>query len=165
MSGVRRGGFALPAAILLLVVFSALGAFLVNISTQQQVGSAEDVLGERAYQAAYAGMEWVRYQVWNTGACPASTTWNGSAGNSSSQSFAGSATLTPFYATVECRTVAATDLAGVPTSVFEVRVTACNRPAAAEPRCAPADPAAGNANASSATLGYVERQLTGLISR
>lgn len=162
----KRAGFALPSAIFLLVILAALGAFILNISTSQHIGMALDVQGERGYQAGYAGMDWVRYQVWNNAACPANTTWNGNATNSSSLSFAGTQTLGDFRATIECRQLASTDVVGVNTLVFEVRVTACNKPQAVEPRCPPADPAATtpNPNPNSSTFSYVERQLGGLIS-
>lgn len=55
-------GFAIVSAIFILVVLAALGAFIVNISTNQQIGSAIDVQGVRAYQAARAGIEWGLYQ-------------------------------------------------------------------------------------------------------
>ena len=56
-------GFALVSAIFILVVLAALGAFMVNISTNQHIGSALDVQGVRAYHAARAGIEWGVYQV------------------------------------------------------------------------------------------------------
>jgi len=59
----RLRGFAIVSAIFILVVLAALGAFIVNISTSQQIGSALDVQGVRAYQAARAGIEWGLYQV------------------------------------------------------------------------------------------------------
>lgn len=71
MSGTRRSGmrvdkamrgFSLPAAIFLLVVLAVLGAAVVTVSTTQQIGSALDVQGTRAYQAARAGIEWGLYQ-------------------------------------------------------------------------------------------------------
>jgi MSHA biogenesis protein MshP len=52
------GGFATIVALFLLVVLAALGAFMVSISTSQQVGSAQDIQGTRAYWAARAGLEW-----------------------------------------------------------------------------------------------------------
>jgi MSHA biogenesis protein MshP len=70
-------GFALPAAIFLLVILTALGAFILNISTSQQLGLALDIRGERAWQAANAGMEWVRYKLASnpsSPSCPANTT-------------------------------------------------------------------------------------------
>ena len=63
---VRRAGqrgFALPSAIFLLVILSALAAFMVHFSTTQSVTSAQDVQGSRAYQAARAGTEWALYKV------------------------------------------------------------------------------------------------------
>ena len=77
----RSRGFALVSAIFLLVVLAALGAFIAVVSTTQQIGSALDLQGAKAYQAARAGIEWGSYQVWalnparNTGACPAATSF------------------------------------------------------------------------------------------
>lgn len=51
-------GFAAISAIFLLVVLAALGAFMVSISSSQQLSSAQDVQGSRAYWAAQAGLEW-----------------------------------------------------------------------------------------------------------
>lgn len=70
-------GFLLPAAIFLVVILAALGAYAVNISTLQQASSAQDVQGARAYQMARAGVEWAAFQVLapgtaNLGNCPAS---------------------------------------------------------------------------------------------
>jgi len=59
-------GFVLPSAIFLLVILAALAAFLVTISTTQNVTSAQDAQGARAYQAARAGIEWGLYQVLDT---------------------------------------------------------------------------------------------------
>jgi MSHA biogenesis protein MshP len=56
-------GFAIVSAIFILVVLGALGAFIVSVTTGQQIGSALDFQGVRAYQAARAGIEWGIYQV------------------------------------------------------------------------------------------------------
>ncbi|MDP3037632.1 MAG: hypothetical protein Q8N07_07865, partial [Rhodocyclaceae bacterium] len=77
-------GFAIVSAIFILVVLAALGAFILNISSSQQIGSALDVQGVRAYQAARAGVEWGLYQVNSFGAPPAAaspTAYNFSYGN------------------------------------------------------------------------------------
>ncbi|HYD78408.1 MAG TPA: pilus assembly PilX N-terminal domain-containing protein [Paucimonas sp.] len=58
-----RRGFSILSALFLLVVVSALGVFLVTISSTQQQTSAQDILGARAYQAARAGIDWGAYQV------------------------------------------------------------------------------------------------------
>ncbi|OGV77778.1 MAG: hypothetical protein A3I83_04805 [Methylotenera sp. RIFCSPLOWO2_02_FULL_45_14] len=53
-----QSGFAIIAAIFLLVVLAALGAFMVTFSNTQHLTSAQDVQGSRAYWAARAGLEW-----------------------------------------------------------------------------------------------------------
>jgi MSHA biogenesis protein MshP len=71
----RQRGFSIVSAIFLLVVLSALGAFMLTFSNVQQMTSAQDVQGSRAYQAARAGIEWGAYQILqNSGSCAASTT-------------------------------------------------------------------------------------------
>jgi MSHA biogenesis protein MshP len=51
-------GFAAIAAIFLVVVLAALGGFMVTFSNTQQLTSAQDLQGTRAYWAARAGLEW-----------------------------------------------------------------------------------------------------------
>ncbi len=51
-------GFAAIAAIFLVVILAALGAFMVTFSNTQQLTSAQDIQGSRAYWAARAGLEW-----------------------------------------------------------------------------------------------------------
>ncbi len=58
-----QAGFTMVTAIFILLVMASLGAFVVNISTTQQMASAQDVQGARAYQAARAGIEWGLYRV------------------------------------------------------------------------------------------------------
>jgi MSHA biogenesis protein MshP len=72
-------GFLLPAAIFLLVILAALGAYALNISSTQQATSKQDIQGSRAYQAARAGLEWAIFQVLIPGTanlvnCPTPTT-------------------------------------------------------------------------------------------
>ncbi|MDD3379904.1 MAG: hypothetical protein PHD68_01625 [Rugosibacter sp.] len=155
----RMQGFSIVTAIFILVVLAALGAFIVSISTNQQIGTALDIQGVRAYQAAKSGVEWGLYQVEsvsvynfsygdgtpvamavgnanpNTRACPASPA-----------SFAPAApTLAGFTVTVTC---AATDDVNNGPTVFRVVSTACNQPAAgACPNNAPTSP------------DYVERRI------
>ena len=54
----RENGFAIVSAIFILVALAALGAFIAVVSSSQHVGSALDVQGARAYQAARSGTEW-----------------------------------------------------------------------------------------------------------
>ena len=64
-------GFAAIAAIFLVVVLAALGGFMLTFSNTQQLTSAQDVQGSRAYWAARAGLEWGVVQVLPAAApCP-----------------------------------------------------------------------------------------------
>lgn len=56
--GERQRGFAAVAAIFLVVVLAALGGFMLTFSNTQQMTSAQDLQGSRAYWAARAGLEW-----------------------------------------------------------------------------------------------------------
>lgn len=69
-------GFAAIAAIFLVVVLAALGGFMLTISNTQQLTSAQDLQGVRAYWAARAGLEWGASGVRasSTGSCAAPTT-------------------------------------------------------------------------------------------
>ena len=55
---IRQRGFAAIAALFVLVVLAALGAFMVSISSSQQITAAQDINGSRAYWASRAGLEW-----------------------------------------------------------------------------------------------------------
>jgi MSHA biogenesis protein MshP len=77
MKTTKQQGFLLPAAIFILVILAALGAYALNITSVQQSTSLQDTQGTRAYQAARTGVEWAAYQVLNPGSstlvnCPAS---------------------------------------------------------------------------------------------
>lgn len=56
-SHAKQYGFAAIAAIFLVLGLAALGAFMVSFSNTQQLTSAQDVQGSRAYWAARAGLE------------------------------------------------------------------------------------------------------------
>lgn len=107
-------GFAIVAAVFILVVLSALGAFILNISNNQQIGSALDVQGVRAYQAARAGIEWGLYRQLQQSSCVASASFVPAA-----------TTLNGFTVTVSC--VATADASGGPT-VYAITSTACTQP-------------------------------------
>ena len=70
----RQQGFAAIVAVFLVVVLAALGAFMVTFSNTQQLTSAQDVQGSRAYWAARAGLEWGGSSAVAASACPASPT-------------------------------------------------------------------------------------------
>ena len=56
-------GFALVAAIFLLVIIAAMGAFAVSLSANAHATGAIAVMGARAYEAARTGIEWAAFQV------------------------------------------------------------------------------------------------------
>src|SRR5450830_1380720 len=60
MSRIQQAqrGFAAIAAIFLVVILAALGAFMLTFSNTQHLTSAQDIQGSRAYWAARAGLEW-----------------------------------------------------------------------------------------------------------
>lgn len=70
----HQRGFAAVAAIFLVVVLAAMGGFMVSISNTQQLSSAQDVMGTRAYWAAKGGLEWGIAAANAASACPASPT-------------------------------------------------------------------------------------------
>jgi MSHA biogenesis protein MshP len=148
-------GFAIVSAIFILVVLAALGAFILNISSNQQIGSALDVQGVRAYQAARAGLEWGVYKVQSTAAYNfghTSTDPNTRACPATPVSFSPTApTLSTFTVTVTCTTT--TDPSGGPT-IYTIQSIACT-PANATGNGCP------NINATATAPGpfYIERRL------
>jgi len=138
----RQKAFALPSAIFLMVILAGLAAFLVSVSTQQQVGHAADIQGGRAYQAARAGMEWGAFNFLRNGFnCPASASFSPGGG------------LAAFTVTVTC-TGGTNDEAGVIINSARIVATACNQPTGGG--VCPNDTPGTN---------YVERQITVLVGR
>lgn len=71
----RQRGFSLVTAIFLLVILAMLGAFMVTLSTTQNVTSAQDYQGSQAFRAARAGIEWGVASIKTlVTSCPAPTT-------------------------------------------------------------------------------------------
>ncbi len=70
----RSPGFTLIGAIFILVVLSVAGVFMINLAGVQRATTNAAFLSARAYQAAYAGVEWAVYEAENTpSVCPADT--------------------------------------------------------------------------------------------
>lgn len=68
-------GVAIVVAIFLLMLFAALGAFMLTFSSTQHLTSAQDVQGSRTYWAAKAGIQWEAAKLQPPAvACPASPT-------------------------------------------------------------------------------------------
>lgn len=142
---IRLRGFALLSAIFILVVLAALGAFILSISSQQQIGSALDVQGVRAYQAARAGIEWGLYQqIPLVQASPTGTVCNAN----------GTFPVFGFTVTVACDNPTTASTSGAPT-VFTITATACST--------ANSTGVCPNTDTSGATVPgpfYIERRLT-----
>jgi MSHA biogenesis protein MshP len=109
----RTHGFAILSAVFLLIVLALLGAMIVNLSAAQQVGSARDLLGSRAYFAARAGIDWGVYQALRTGSCAAASTLPALAGSAQG-----------FLVQVGCAASGPFDEGGVMVMVYKITSTA-----------------------------------------
>jgi len=109
----RQGGFAIISAVFLIVILALLGAMIVSLSTTQQVGSARDLAGSRAYFAAKTGIEWGAYQVLQAGTCTASTTLPALSGSAAG-----------FAVVVTCTRTGPFDEAGTNVFVHQITSTA-----------------------------------------
>jgi MSHA biogenesis protein MshP len=134
----RNRGFALPAAIFLLVVLGGLAGWLMRLSTATLAQEALELEGARAYQAAQAGMEAGIYAARVNGSCAAQTL-----------TFTGQ--LARFTASVGCTSITA-DEGGQAVTLYRITSVACNQPSSgACPNAAP-------------TLGeYAERQMRAVV--
>ncbi|MDT8998751.1 hypothetical protein RQP53_05650 [Paucibacter sp. APW11] len=56
-------GFTMMSALFILVVLTALGATLAQLSMRQHLGAASELEQARAYQAALAGLEFGSFQI------------------------------------------------------------------------------------------------------
>lgn len=62
---LRQRGVSIIAAIFMLLLLSGLAALMVTLTSTQNITSAQDIQGARAYQAARLGIQWGVYQVMN----------------------------------------------------------------------------------------------------
>ena len=69
----RRGGFALVAALIILVLLGSVGSAMLRLSSGQQASASAAILGARAGWAAQSGLEWAIAEAGATGLCPATT--------------------------------------------------------------------------------------------
>lgn len=129
-----QAGVGLVTAIFLLVVIAGLAAAMVSVFTAQQAGSALDVQGARAYQAARAGIEWGLFRQNNGAACAGSNSF----------ALPGTSMLAAYTVTVTCTTVTGPG-GDAATTVRRMTATACNQPSG------------GACPAPGANLNYVER--------
>lgn len=70
---VRQRGFALVAAIFLLVILALLGVYIVKIGGVQHQTVNVALLGARAFEAARAGIEWGAFQALDAASCTTTT--------------------------------------------------------------------------------------------
>ncbi|MCG8316243.1 MAG: hypothetical protein MI976_23790 [Pseudomonadales bacterium] len=74
MSPINAKGFALPAAIFVVVVLGVAVIYMGRMNTTQAMGSALSVQANRAYWAAQSGVEWAINQITGSNSCFASPT-------------------------------------------------------------------------------------------
>ena len=77
-----QSGFALMAAIFLLVVLASLGAYAVRLSSVQQQTVNLSLLSAQAFHAARTGVAWGAHQAVNLGVCGSTTLNLNEAGSS-----------------------------------------------------------------------------------
>jgi len=109
MKRARQQGFTTMAAIFIIVVLAALGAFMLTFSNTQHLTSATDLQGSRAYRACRAGVEWAAGKLSaDHTKCPATTA---------------SFSLEGFTVQVDCA-MNSYDEAGTTSNIFWVSATA-----------------------------------------
>lgn len=102
-------------AIFLLVVIAVLAGYIVSLSNTQHTSATLDFQGARAYQAAYAGMQWGVHRALNGAACAGSMLLSGD--------------LAGFAATVACTPFPYSE-GGAAGTVYRIVSTGCSPPAA-----------------------------------
>ena len=137
-SGWQRG-FAAIAAVFLVVVLAALGAFMVSISNTEQIDSLRDFQASRAYWTARAGLEW------GLGAASAKAAATGPASMTAATCSANLA-FAGFTAAVSCTVNAYLD--PNPTKRYIVAVTSV-----------------ATVGGAPVAVGYVTRTVTGTLER
>jgi len=140
-------GFTMMSMLFILVALAALAVALASLSQRQQMGSAGELAAAKAYQAAFAGLEWGSHQVLRNGVQPACF---------AARSFALPDQLTGYTVTVTCvRTPGSGTVAddGQTHAFYTLVATACN--IAASGACP---------NTATTEITYAERQLTRSLS-
>jgi MSHA biogenesis protein MshP len=117
-------GFAAIAAIFLVVVLAALGGFMLTFSNTQQLTSAQDIQGTRAYWAARTGLEWAIAGVFATApVLPATTPLATCPSLASTPALTPPAAVDGFTLTITCTPRAYTE-DGITRTIFQLDVTA-----------------------------------------
>ncbi|MBN8487257.1 MAG: MSHA biogenesis protein MshP [Burkholderiales bacterium] len=114
-------GFGAIAAVVVLVLLSALAATVVRLGSAQQLGAAQGLSSARAAAAAAAGLEWGAWQALKG-------SWTTCSGASQTLDLSAD---TGLWVTVRCDSVSYNEGEGAPGSAlalrsFTITATACN---------------------------------------
>jgi len=128
VSALRLNGFALMAAMFIIVTLAAISVYLLSISTGQLATVAQDEQGARAYQAARAGIDWGAFQVLRnaSGAFATTTCTTPAASQTLDLGTLGAPGGTSFRATIACTRTTETE-AGANVQIYVITATGCNR--------------------------------------
>ena len=107
-------GFALVAAMFLIIVVALLVAAMSRLASDQHGGNSLAIQQARAYQAARAGLEWGISHVLNVGSC-----------SSSEVSMAGGG-LSEFTVSLTCSSTSYTDDDGSGLTIYRLTAQAQN---------------------------------------
>ena len=107
-------GFALVAAMFLIIVVALLVAAMSRLASDQHGGNSLAIQQARAYQAARAGLEWGISHVLNAGSC-----------SSSGVSMAGGG-LSEFTVSLTCSSTSYTDDDGSGLTIYRLTAQAQN---------------------------------------
>jgi len=69
----RNRGFALVAALIVLVLLSSIGALMLRLTAIERAAATGAILGARATWAAQSGIEWASHQARTSGTCSGGT--------------------------------------------------------------------------------------------
>ena len=128
-------------AIFLILVIAVLGAYIASVATTQHTSATLDLEGAKAYQAAYAGIQWGAFQALRVPACGGTTSFPLPGG------------LAGFAVTVQFNSFAYTE-SGLTRNMCRITSTGCNFPI--------------GGNTCPGTQGngyYVERQIEATIDK
>lgn len=152
----RPHGFTMASLLFILVVLAALGAAMAAFTQRQHMASASELAAARAYQAAFAGLEFGSFQVLRNPLPPAAAPACFATTNLTFPSATDSA-LSDFTVTVSCvRTPGVGTVSDGATALafYDLTAVACNQPVSGS--C----PAGATPNAT-----YVERSLSRRVTR
>ncbi len=145
-SASRSKGFAAPLAVFIIVLGLVMAGAIAMLSGTQQAGSALDVQGARAYQAARAGLEWGMHHVLRAAGQDCTSIENGGNGTS----FSPGGGLAEFTVTLRCSETTHTEGSATLT-MYALTANACNSPTVGPPSICP-NPGPGSPT-------YAEREL------